>query len=102
LAALSVNQGKEEKRQMLRALLAARFKLVVHVEKREMPIFALVIAKGGTKLATTDVSGAGLTGGRGRISIEGAMTPSPSWRTSCRGASVALSSIRRDFRGDMD
>jgi uncharacterized protein (TIGR03435 family) len=71
LAALSVEQGNEVKRQMLQALLADRFKLRAHAEKREMPIFALVIAKGGPRLITTNVSGAALSGGRGRISIKG-------------------------------
>lgn len=71
LAALSVERGKEVKRQMLQALLADRFKLRAHAEKREMPIFALVIAKGGPKLIATSVSAAALSGGRGRISIKG-------------------------------
>jgi uncharacterized protein (TIGR03435 family) len=71
LAALSVEQGMEVKRQMLQALLADRFKLRADAQKREMPIFALVIAKGGPKLITTNVSEAALSGGRGRISIKG-------------------------------
>jgi uncharacterized protein (TIGR03435 family) len=71
LAALSVEQGKQAKRQMLQALLADRFKLGAHAETREMPVFALVIAKGGPKLVKTDVSGTALSGGRGRISIKG-------------------------------
>jgi uncharacterized protein (TIGR03435 family) len=37
-------------RQRLRALLAARFKLVVHTESKELPIYALVLAKGGPHL----------------------------------------------------
>jgi len=36
--------------EMMRALLAERFKLQYHVEQREKPIYALVIAKGGHKL----------------------------------------------------
>jgi len=71
LAALSAEQGKQAKRQMLQTLLADRFKLVAHAETREIPIFALVIAKGGPKLVKTDVSRPELSGGRGRISIKG-------------------------------
>lgn len=71
LAALAVDQGKEQKRRMLQALLADRFKLAAHAEKREMPIFAMIVANGGPRLLKTDVSGA-LSGGRGRISITGA------------------------------
>jgi uncharacterized protein (TIGR03435 family) len=36
-----------------------------------MPIYAMVIAKGGSKLVKTDVNGS-LSGGRGRIGITGA------------------------------
>jgi uncharacterized protein (TIGR03435 family) len=71
LATLSVEQGKEVKRQMLQALLADRFKLAAHAEKREMPIFALVIAKGGPRLITTNESAVGLSGGRGQITVQG-------------------------------
>jgi len=36
--------------EMLRALLAERFQLKVHTESRQMPIYALVVAKNGPKL----------------------------------------------------
>jgi len=39
---------------MMQTLLADRFKLVVHWEKKEVPIFALVIGKGGFKLQPSD------------------------------------------------
>jgi len=46
----------EQFRAMLRALLADRFKLVVHTETREVPVYALVPAKTGLKItAVTDV-----------------------------------------------
>jgi uncharacterized protein (TIGR03435 family) len=35
---------------MLQALLASRFKLALHRENREMPVYALVVAKNGPKL----------------------------------------------------
>ncbi|HLK62534.1 MAG TPA: TIGR03435 family protein [Bryobacteraceae bacterium] len=41
---------KAEFRQMLQLLLADRFKLQVHWEKREMPVYALVVGKNGPKL----------------------------------------------------
>jgi uncharacterized protein (TIGR03435 family) len=39
-----------ELRQMLQAMLADRFKLRVHHQKKEMPIYALTVAKNGAKL----------------------------------------------------
>jgi uncharacterized protein (TIGR03435 family) len=41
---------ESEMRLMLRALLAERFHLAVHSEKKEMPVRALAVAKGGPKL----------------------------------------------------
>src|SRR5438067_6869146 len=38
---------------MLRALLEDRFKLKVHRETKELPVYLLTIAKGGTKLQLT-------------------------------------------------
>jgi bla regulator protein blaR1 len=35
---------------MLQSLLASRFDLKVHIESREMPVYELVLAKGGAKL----------------------------------------------------
>jgi uncharacterized protein (TIGR03435 family) len=71
LAGLSVEQGKQEKRQMLQALLADRFGLTAHADKRDMPMYALVIAQGGSKLVSSGAAGVGLSSGRGRIAIGG-------------------------------
>jgi uncharacterized protein (TIGR03435 family) len=43
--------GFEPLRPMLQSLLADRFKLAIHRETRELPVFDLVTAKGGLKLA---------------------------------------------------
>jgi uncharacterized protein (TIGR03435 family) len=45
-------EGATEKQvpQMLQALLAERFKLVIHRETRDQPVYALIVAKGGPKL----------------------------------------------------
>jgi uncharacterized protein (TIGR03435 family) len=40
----------EKERLMLQALLADRFKMMIRRESKEMPIYALVIGKGGPKL----------------------------------------------------
>ena len=41
------NPTKDEMRQLMRALLADRFKLAVHTESRETPVAAVVLAKEG-------------------------------------------------------
>lgn len=43
--------GREQMLLMVQSMLADRFKLVAHIETREMPIYELVVAKGGPKLA---------------------------------------------------
>ena len=40
----------EQRRQMLQKLLADRFKLVVHHDTKEFPIYALTVGRGGAKL----------------------------------------------------
>ena len=41
---------KEQFRLMLQSLLAERFKLALHHETKELPMYALVLGKGGSKL----------------------------------------------------
>jgi uncharacterized protein (TIGR03435 family) len=41
------NPGRDQMRIMMQALLAERFKLVVHKETRQAPVFALVLVKPG-------------------------------------------------------
>lgn len=41
------NPGKDQMRLMVRALLADRFKLAIHNETREVPVFAFVLVKPG-------------------------------------------------------
>jgi len=45
-----------EQMAMLRALLADRFKLAIHRERKEMPIYALTVAKGGSKVKVSTIS----------------------------------------------
>jgi uncharacterized protein (TIGR03435 family) len=54
LKAMPKEQADEQRRKMLQAMLAERFKLKVHPETRELPIYSLVIAKGGFKLKEAD------------------------------------------------
>jgi uncharacterized protein (TIGR03435 family) len=49
-AASPQKQQRRQMRAMTQSLLAERFKLVVHREQRPLPIYALVVAKGGAKI----------------------------------------------------
>ncbi|WP_256369658.1 TIGR03435 family protein [Granulicella sp. L56] len=84
-ADVSVYRGLtlEQRHQMLQALLADRFKLVVHHELKEFPAYALVVAKSGPKLhaatleqTTPDGDIKGITGlvtqsQRGLLAVQG-------------------------------
>ena len=50
---LSRDDRTRESRLMLQSLLAERFHLKVHIETKELPVYALVIAKGGAKLTAS-------------------------------------------------
>jgi uncharacterized protein (TIGR03435 family) len=49
---------------MLKALLAERFKLAVHGETKEHPVYALVVGRGGAKMKPSDPSVKAETGHR--------------------------------------
>ena len=65
--------GSEERnlmqRQMVQQLLADRFKLAVHWETKELPIYALVVAKSGPKLtkAKATEGHTGTSSGNGQL-----------------------------------
>jgi len=50
LANMPAGASRDQVPEMLQALLADRFKLTIHRESKEHPIYALVVAKGGSKL----------------------------------------------------
>lgn len=50
LAKMPVGTTKEQVPEMLRSLLEERFKLTVHRETKEHPVYALVVGKGGPKM----------------------------------------------------
>lgn len=70
---LSDRERKEQAAPMLRSMLTERFNLKAHHETRILPVYALVVAKGGFKLK--QAQGAenlyGMNTNRGLISIRG-------------------------------
>jgi uncharacterized protein (TIGR03435 family) len=52
----TIPEGATEKDvpKMLQALLAERFKLVVHRENKDQPVYALIVAKGGPKMKPSE------------------------------------------------
>ena len=65
IAKVSPDASKEQRMLMLQALLAERFKLAVHRETRELPIYALVAGKNGPKFRAADDDGSAAETGRG-------------------------------------
>ncbi len=70
---LSDLERREQVAPMLRSMLADRFNLKVHHEIRQLPVYALVVAKGGFKLKQSQAPEnlGGMLTGRGLISIRG-------------------------------
>jgi len=69
--------SRDDRNRMLRPLLADRFRLKAHMEQREMPVYDLVIAKGGSKLRQSTASDSAKPSGmvmREAGKIEGAGT----------------------------
>jgi uncharacterized protein (TIGR03435 family) len=66
---LSYDQETLLRRQMVQELLADRFKLAVHWETKELPVYALAVAKGGPRLtASKDPNtGASTSSNNGRL-----------------------------------
>jgi uncharacterized protein (TIGR03435 family) len=73
LDALSRDQARAEMRAMFQQLLADRFKLAVHWETRELPVYALVVAKSGPILhESKNAPGeSGTSAGTGQFTAKG-------------------------------
>ena len=51
------NHSRDEIMTMLQTLLAERFNLTLHREKKELPVYALLVGKNGPKVRATDGDG---------------------------------------------
>jgi uncharacterized protein (TIGR03435 family) len=65
IAKVPPDTSKEQSMLMLQALLAERFKLVVHRETKELPIYALVAGKNGPKFRAVEDDGSAAEIGSG-------------------------------------
>jgi uncharacterized protein (TIGR03435 family) len=65
IAKVSPDASKEQRMLMLQALLAERFKLVVHRESKELPIYKLVAGKDRPKFRAVDDDGSAPETGSG-------------------------------------
>ena len=63
--------AKLEKRRRVQALMSDRFQLISHTETRELPIYALLVAKSGPRFRATQANGTTINGGRSHIQVEG-------------------------------
>jgi len=69
LHALPTEQARHQKQLMVQALLADRFQLKVHLETRQLPIYALVVTKDGPKFKPSKIDGTTIDTGRTRLHI---------------------------------
>ena len=71
LKAMPDGDASQQKRLMVRELLKERFSLTTHEETRVLPVYNLVLAKGGAKFQPSDHSGTTIDAGRSRIHVRG-------------------------------
>lgn len=71
LRASPSDQARQKKQEMVKALLVDRFKLKVHEETRELPIYTLVVAKGGSKIMPSQVNGTTIDPRRSQLHVAG-------------------------------
>ena len=71
LPKLTSQEGRLRKQAMLQALLADRFQLQAHQESRQLPLYALVLAKNGPRFAPSQVNGTTINTRRTEISVSG-------------------------------
>jgi len=90
---LSQNAVDEERRSVLRELLAERFQLKLHRESREMAAYALTVVKGGSKLQSP-VEETNLSAGvpKSRINFYG--------RGHIQGHFATLGNLSRSLAGE--
>jgi len=65
------NTTFEQMRRMLQATLTERFKLALHRDTKDLPVYALVVARDGLKIKEAEPGHSGFSVGRGHIEARG-------------------------------
>jgi bla regulator protein BlaR1 len=100
---LSEDQREPARQRMLRALLEDRFKLALHRETKELPVYSLVVAKNGPKLQEAkpgEPDGDGIKGPDGRPAVGGHFVHLE--RGQLNGHSLGMADIVRLFSQQLD
>lgn len=86
--------SRDQRPLVLQNLLTDRFKLLIHRETKELPVYALVIAKDGVKLQRVNATGEScVSSSRGHMTLQKA-SMKDMW-TRCRAESIVLSSTKQ-------
>lgn len=73
---LNADDRRTARQHMLQTLVMDRLKMTIHRETRELPVYSLVIGKGGSKLQETKPSAPGVPVPRGGVSVRNSRTGS--------------------------
>jgi bla regulator protein blaR1 len=88
------------RRTMLQALMADRFQLKIHTETKEMPVYALVVDRKGSKLVPTTVAEGQFRNGDGSLTIKkGSTAALTAWLSRALGRVVI---DKTDLKGEYD
>ena len=102
LSKLDWDQAKQIKHEMIQSLLAERFKLIVHRETRVLPIYELVVSKGGAKLSASKAEGLMVNHGRGRLDAQGMIVAGIAQELASDAGRVIVDKTGLDGRFDID
>jgi uncharacterized protein (TIGR03435 family) len=102
LSKLDWNQAKQIKHGMIQSLLADRFKLAVHRETRVLPVYELVVSKGGSKLSASKAQGLMVNHGLGRLDAQGMTVAGIAQELASDAGRVIVDKTGLDGRFDID